>query len=203
MTQNLDISTIYFSQVHSETFLIESVEEITDEDLVHHILKGNRQSFEIIVKRYAQPLLRYLMRLMYFNQSEAEDALSETFLKAYDKLGGFNPRLKFSSWIYRIAHNQAIDALRKRKLVYVGIEEIPITVKTDFEKAVSNKIDLEKILAVLPEPERNLLCLFYLEEKSLIEIGQILKIPPKSVAVKLHRARTKAKDQIQNIQSKK
>ncbi len=173
-------------------------DSISDEELVEKILSENLELFELIVNRYSKRLYNYLLRIMYFHVEDAEDALSETMLKAYLSLNGFNPKLKFSSWIYRIAHNQAIDILRKRKYKIVPLEDnldhFIFTPNLTFHQ----KDDLEKLLKTLKEKDRNLLTLFYLEEKSVKEISDILKERPQTVTVSIHRARQRAQKIIKN-----
>src|SRR5664279_5870554 len=74
--------------------------------------KKNPEIFGVLMERYEEPLSRYLIRLTSWGKEEVEDILQETFIKAYRNLNDVDPDLKFSSWLYRIAHNQAIDALR-------------------------------------------------------------------------------------------
>ena len=107
-------------------------------------------------------MYNYLLRLLYFHIQDAEDALSETFLKAYNNLNGFDQKLKFSSWIYRIAHNQAMDVLRKKKYKVVPIDDHLEHFSFTSEFSVSQKEDLEKMLQLLKERDRNLLILLYL-----------------------------------------
>ena len=81
--------------------------EISDEALVEQALE-DMSVFAVIVERYEQRLLRYIHRISAFSDEAAEDILQEAFLKAWKNLNGFSPKLKFSSWIYRITHNLVI-----------------------------------------------------------------------------------------------
>lgn len=164
----------------------------TDQEIIARTLSRDKDSFAIIVNRYQRPILIYLLRLLNYNQSDAEDVLAETFLKVYLNLGGYNPTLKFSSWLYRIAHNEAVNLIRKKsKYFIVDINTLGLSQDFNFEK--SQTLDLEKILTALPADDRNVLVLFYLEDMSHREIAEILKTSENNVAVKLNRARKKAK----------
>ena len=168
---------------------------MSDEELIVEILSGKKELFEEVLNRYERQILVYTLRLLNFHQQDGEDATSETFVKAYLNLAGFKTSLKFSSWLYRIAHNEAMNIMKKRsKHHFWELSEVidgfmPAT--DDWDKPSSE--DLEKILAKLKPTDRNLLVLFHLEEKSLREISDILKLSENTIAVKLRRARQRAK----------
>jgi len=86
-------------------------QNLTDEQIVKIIQKGNVEAFEILVNRLQEKLLRYIKRLV-FDNNDAEDILQNVFIKAYQNIMGFNFDYKFSSWIYRIAHNESVNYLR-------------------------------------------------------------------------------------------
>lgn len=166
---------------------------MTDTELVKLCLDKDKEYFREIVERYQAPIQRYAMRLLNFHQEDAEDVLSQTFLKAYTNLAGYNPKLKFSSWLYRIAHNEAVNLIRKKsKASITDLEKAShLGEKIDFDKP--SKEDLEKILGGLKVDHRNILTLFYLEERTIKEISETLKISEGSVKVRLNRARNSAK----------
>ena len=87
---------------------------LPDEELATHV-DGSIVYFEILIKRYESRLLRYIFRISQFSQDEAEEILQEIFLKVWKNLRGFSADMKFSSWIYRIAHNETISQFRRVK----------------------------------------------------------------------------------------
>jgi RNA polymerase sigma-70 factor (ECF subfamily) len=174
------------------------IESLSDEEIVALTLNYQLDYFEHLVDRYSKPLYNYLLRLLYFHVQDAEDGLSETFLKAYKNLNGFDPKLKFSSWVYRIAHNQAMDMLRKKKYKIVPIEDHIQRFSFTPDMSGSQKEDLEKMLQLLKEKDRNILTLYYLEEKTINEIAIILKERPQTISVWIHRAKTRAQLKIKN-----
>ena len=89
-------------------------QQYTDQDLVTQTL-ANKQAFAKIVRRYEAPLLRYITRLGCRNTATAQDLLQEIFIKTYVHLNDYDHSLQFSSWIYRIAHNEIISSFRKEK----------------------------------------------------------------------------------------
>jgi len=169
----------------------------SDEALVEKVLDGDIQSFELLIDKYSKPIYNYLLRLMSFHIQDAEDVLAETMFKAYSNLNSFNRHLKFSSWLYRIAHNQALDFFKKKKYKVVPIDDNlhHFSFTPTFQE--DQKDDLAKILMSLKEKDRNLLTLFYLEEKTVTEIAEIMKERPTTISVHLHRSKARAQKQVQ------
>jgi RNA polymerase sigma-70 factor, ECF subfamily len=173
-----------------------SFANLTDIEIVKLALAGNKNVYEEIVSRYYNQLAAYLSRLLNYNQQDVDDCLSETFVKTYTHLSLYNQNLKFSSWLYRVAHNQAVDLIRKKS-------RLP-TFNLDWFQHIPDKSEyditnqrLESVLNRLPLKERNILILFHIQELSLEEISDILKLKTNTVAVQLKRARAKAKQLIE------
>ena len=171
--------------------------KISDEQIVDKVRQGDNESYSEIVKRYKDKLLRYIRRLSY-NSNEAEDILQDVFIKAYKNLYSFNIKKKFSSWIYRIAHNETINHIKKNKREKAVMVEIDFDVadKIDLNKELISK-DLKKELSgyisKLKLKYRESIILHYFEEKSYEEISDILRIPTSSVGTLIHRAKKKLK----------
>jgi RNA polymerase sigma-70 factor, ECF subfamily len=168
--------------------------QLSDSELVVETLRGNEGAFEVLVTRYEQPLYRYCKKLLSQNHHDSEEVVSETFYKAYKFLRTYDKKRSFSSWIYRIAHNTAVNTIRsKSKWFSVNIQDffwIPMPQK---EEAHLTHDELEDVLAKLSVGDRNVLILFYLQEKSLKEISDILKLSQNTIAQKLTRARKRAR----------
>lgn len=155
--------------------------------------------FGMLIDRYEAPLRRYLFRISNVSAEDVEDYLQEIFLKAWRTIHDFDTSLKFSSWIYRIAHNHAISAFRKR--TSRGEEEqvelsddlasiLPSA--TDLSTELQQKITSERVreaLEHLPEKQRDVLILHYLEEKKYEEISDIMRIPSGTVATLISRGK--------------
>jgi RNA polymerase sigma-70 factor (ECF subfamily) len=179
---------------------------MTDEELAGSSIKSE-EAFLCLIKRYEQPLFRYIRRITNVMEDEAEDLLQEIFIKVYRNLNGFDTTLKFSSWVYRIAHNEIISHYRKGRQSRLSIEldaddnEVrAITgLLTDTLSAESRYLDKEKAKTVrtalekLPSKYRNILVLRYFEELDYNEISDILEKPPGSVATLINRAKSKFK----------
>lgn len=175
-----------------------SMKNLSDEKLVERVRSENSELFAEIVRRYQQNLYRYL-RYLTNRPNEVEDLLQDVFIKAYRNLFGFNTKKKFSSWIYRIAHNEGINLIKKvSKRKEVSLEDLG---EIDFTSGRENN-DLENVLAKeeirkkvkecldeLTIKYREVLILYYFEDKSYREISDIIKIPAKTVGTFIFRGK--------------
>ncbi len=173
-------------------------QDATDEELARTVSE-NPEVFGILMQRYEKKLMTYILRKSNVTREVAEDLLQESFLKAYQNINNFDTRLSFSSWIYRIVHNQTISGWRKAK---VRPEGNAIEVDTDFLGRIASDEDLARIVnqqyliknittifAEMDEKYRNVLVLRFMEEKSYEEIADIIKKPMGTVATYLSRAK--------------
>ena len=165
-----------------------------DQEIVESVLSGKKDDFELIVDRYWEKLNRYCSRLLNYNEQDSQDAVSNTFLKIYQNLAGYNPNLKFSSWVYRIAHNESVNIIRKNSNFF-SFDPLSSSLQAFIGKADVNisRLEIEKILSKLNASDRNILILFHIEELSINEISEILKASPGSVKSRLSIARNKAR----------
>lgn len=155
------------------------------------------EAFGEIMRRYQEPLLRYIRRLGQISKEDAEDLLQEAFIKMYRKLSWYDPSLKFSSWAYRIVHNQVVDHFRKSgaraQTSLLDIDEWhKIADHMDLHQETSDKDCLERLrlcMDSLPLRYREVLILRFLEEKSYEEMMDILKKPKGSVATLVARGK--------------
>ncbi len=177
---------------------------IADEQLVQLSLK-DQDCFYYLMKRYEIKLLRYIKRLTTVSEEEAKDIIQEIFIRVYRNLNGFNHKLKFSSWIYRIAHNEIINQHRKTKL-RSAIAPLNIEDEANLIDSINDTIEIDgayenlenaervrKALTELPDKYREILVLRYLEDKSYDEISDILRKPLGTVATQINRAKVSFK----------
>ncbi len=163
--------------------------------------------FAHIVYRYEDKLSAYIRRLGVRNEEDNQDVLQDIFIKVYKNLNGFDTSLSFSSWIYRIAHNEAISAYRKKNvrpeghLIDEGDKRLLLemtqedTVDTQFDEALNAEV-VYAALENIPEKYRTVLLLRYFEHKEYEEISDILKIPIGSVGTLLYRGKKQLKEHI-------
>jgi RNA polymerase sigma-70 factor (ECF subfamily) len=180
--------------------------EKTDEELVALTLKS-QDYYTCLVARYESKIMRYIKRISSFSKEDAEDILQEVFIKVYRNLNDFDQKLKFSSWIYRIAHNEVISHFRKMKsrpvLVTTEADEWLKTIagNDDLEKELDRKFTSEEIRNILSKMDlkyKEVLALRYLEEKDYREISDILEKPMGTVATLINRAKKQFKEESRN-----
>ena len=188
---------------------MQDIKNLTDEELIFLVRTQNQEFYSEVVKRYQEKLLRYATYLIK-DANESADVVQEAFIKAFVNLNGFNINKKFSSWIYRIVHNEAINFIKKRK------KEISLETNSYLSDVLSENDSLElglerkeikqkirKCLAFLPIKYREPLVLFFLEERSYEEISDILRIPIGTVGTRINRGKKIMKQvyQQKNFQS--
>lgn len=171
------------------------LQQTTDEQLAVLVREKDQELYNEIVKRYQDKLLRYARRLTN-NSPDSEDIVQDSFIKAYKNLFAFNEKQKFSSWIFRITHNEAINALKKHhREVLVGDRHFLFELRHE-SKTISDTMD-EKLLHQkmrnnidkLPIKYKDVLVLFFLEEKSYEEISDILRLPMGTIATRINRGK--------------
>ena len=169
--------------------------KVADEKLVELVREKDQELYRELVRRYQDKLWRYAGWLVK-NEDQAADIVQEAFIKAFVNLKGFDTKKKFSSWIYRIVHNLAINELKKDKKkislesnLWLGnlANDEPAMVDTLARKEV--QLLVKKSLKKLPLKYREPLALFYLEEKNYEEISDILRIPTGTVGTRINRAK--------------
>ncbi|MBI5220956.1 MAG: RNA polymerase sigma factor [Candidatus Liptonbacteria bacterium] len=175
-----------------------------DEKLVALALE-NAGVYRFLVARYEQRLFRYIMTIAKITRADAEDILQTVFLKAYQNLNDFDPDLKFSSWIYRIAHNETISHLRRFRWHRTRNTELDETLAetlrsdSDIEQELSQKYRAAAVrlaLQGLDGKYREVLVLRYLEDRDYREISDILKKPVGTVATLLSRAKRQLREKV-------
>ncbi|NCS32611.1 sigma-70 family RNA polymerase sigma factor [bacterium] len=167
----------------------------TDEQLAHFTQKGDNNAFAEIMHRYEDKLFRYAKKLIT-DEHEAKDVVQNAFMKAYKNMQSFDIKRKFSSWIYRITHNEAMNVLRKRKRTTNGIDKTVFESIQDDAPTIEEKIEQEDVkieitalLDFLPDDYKEPLLLFYSEEKSYGEISDILRMPTGTVGTRINRGK--------------
>lgn len=178
----------------------------SDEELVKRTLLDKEQ-FGVLIERYEKKLTRYITRLGVKNPDDQLDVMQEVFLKIYKNLNGFDVRLSFSSWAYRIAHNEAVSWYRKKSvrpeghLVADSDEVVSLVASKELsaDSVVDREInaqELTRALNALETKYREVLILRFFEHKEYDEISDILQLPIGSVGTLLHRGKKKLADEL-------
>ncbi len=183
-----------------------------DYTIVKAAIKGNQKAYQILLERYRSPIFHMMLKMVN-NREDADDLTIEAFGKAFDKLSSYTPRYAFSTWLFRIAINNGIDHIRKKRLHMLSIDEpIDGESSTDYSHSIpSYTLDPEQdfirdqrlqlmrdLLGRLSGKYRLMIELRYFEELSYEEIATELDIPLGTVKAQLFRA----KEVLSNLLSK-
>lgn len=178
-----------------------SREQLTDVDVVRRVLAGETALFEILMRRYNQRIYR-AVRSIVRDDHEAEDVMQQAYVNAYSHLHQFAERASFSTWLTRIAINEALARVRPRPIRLA--DDIDETLMNELESKTPNpeqqavatelKNAVETEIAILPESYRSVLMLREVEGLSTAETAECLGINEDAVKQRLHRARTMLRD---------
>lgn len=184
----------------------------TDADLVAAVLEGDEELYGELVQRYQGRLVNYLYRLLRSVQ-EAEDLAQEVFFKIYQALDRYNPKYKFSTWLFRVAQNAAIDRIRKRRLKLVSMDrtggpesdmgtwEFPSSDPDPYGdlRNVERGAAIQAAIDRLPWDYRELIVLRHFGELSYDEIAKLKEMPLGTVKNKLFRGRQMMKEELRDF----
>ena len=165
---------------------------LSDEELAVLIRTKEKERFTDIVERYQDKLLRYATYMVH-DEQKASDVVQDAFIKAYINLNGFDEKKKFSSWIYRIVHNEAMNSIKKYHKEVPLLQNVDVQSEENIEYDFSKKEIIEKAQSCLdqmPLLYSEPLALYYLDEQSYEEISDILRIPMGTVATRISRAKS-------------
>lgn len=172
-----------------------AMEQKNDSWYVERVLKGDTQYFSYFVEKYKDIVFSIAMKVLR-NREDAEEMAQESFIKAFKSLHTFKGEAKFSTWLYRITYNNCISEVRKKKVKFVSAEDVQISdepeeMNLDGIPAENRAKYVKAALEKLPEDEYTLILLYYFDDKSVEEIGEITKMTESKLKVKLFRARKK------------
>ena len=165
--------------------------------IIKEILDGKTEQYEYFLDRYGQQVFVLVDRIVSC-QEDAEELTQDVFLKAFQQLSSFKAESTFSTWIYRIATNMAILAVRKKRndalrlddSVFANLSDTQVDAALEDESEEQME-RLQQAMNQLDADERALITLYYLEERPLVEVAFILGMTEGNAKVKLHRIRKK------------
>ncbi|MFZ1730799.1 MAG: sigma-70 family RNA polymerase sigma factor [Bacteroidota bacterium] len=175
---------------------------IEDKQLITDAIAGKQEAFKRLMKKYHNAISHLIMR-MVGNQGDVEDLTQEAFIKAFNSLQSFNDEFAFSTWLYKIATNNCIDYLRKRKLKTFSIDrpihnddsqqqyEIPDNSHIPDSDILQDQQSsaIQRAIDALPEKYRLVIVMRHQEERSYEEIATELDLPLGTVKAHIFRAR--------------
>jgi len=173
-----------------------SLTSLTDAELVERAAAGGEESFEELVRRYQRPIIAYVYRIIG-DYDAALDLTQEVFIKVYGSLRRYRAEYKFSTWIYRIAHNAAIDHLRRvaardaREEVERRERHLSSRAPNPEQERERNerRAEIESVVEQLPPAYRELIILRHAHDLSYEEIAEVTGLPLGTVKNRIFRAR--------------
>jgi RNA polymerase sigma-70 factor, ECF subfamily len=171
-------------------------QEPLDSDLTALVIAGDKNMFAVLIERYETKLLRYAAFLIK-DSDDAADIVQDSFIKAYTNLNSYNKNHKFSSWIYRIVHNEAMNFIKKHKKTstFTDLEADEDSFYTDnnFDETIDKlflKQEVKECLSKLDIKYSEVIRLQYFEHMTYEEIGEVLHLPSSTVGVRSSRAKS-------------
>jgi RNA polymerase sigma-70 factor (ECF subfamily) len=191
---------------------------LPDADVVALAQQGRDSAFRELIRRYERPIFSLIYRMVR-DRELAEDLAQDTFIKVLNHIDRYRPEFKFSSWLFKIANNVAIDHLRRRQLATVSIDGSPHARTPDAVEATSfdladdqeSALDemearelgtaIEKAIAQLRPEYRSCIMLRHVEGRSYEEIAATLDLPLGTVKTYIHRARHELRDALEHLKA--
>jgi len=193
-----------------------NAEQVDDKELVAAALKGDDSAYGELLERFRRPVFSLVYR-MIGDREQAEDLAQESFVKAFNNLDSYNPKYRFSSWLFKIANNHAIDHLRRARLPTVSIhgsphaadaereEETRIVLETPDESPEQEILalelggEIEDAIRQLRSEYRTAVILRHIENRPYEEIAEIMEVPIGTVKTFLHRARAELREALAHL----
>lgn len=180
--------------------------ELVDQDVVRLAALGHEAAYRELIRRYERPVFSLIYRMVR-DRELAEDLAQETFIKVLNAIDSYRPEYKFSSWIFKIANNAAIDQLRRRSLDTLSLDGSPHAQDAEAIEATTLQVSdgresqldevanrelggqIERAIARLRPEYRNCILLRHVDGRPYEEIAEILDLPLGTVKTYIHRAR--------------
>lgn len=188
----------------------------SDHDLVRLAQKGSEKAYRELLDRYQRPVFSIIYRMVR-DRERSEDLAQDTFVKVFNNIDRYDPQYKFSSWIFKIANNLAIDSLRKKELDTVSIDGSPharthdevdatrITPEStgenpeQFVEARELGDAIEQAIGLLRPEYRQAVVLRHVEGRPYEEIAEIMEVPLGTVKTYIHRARGELRETLAHL----
>jgi RNA polymerase sigma-70 factor (ECF subfamily) len=173
--------------------------EDTEAVWIEQAKAGDQRAFTSLVEAYQTPVYNLAYRMLG-NSVEAENAAQETFIRMYTKLDTYDPERKFSSWLLAIASHYCVDLLRRRRMNYLSLDDLPPMVELAMPKTAQpeqivvcqqDASAIQKLLEALPPNYRTPVVLRYWYDMSYREIAETMGVTESTIKTRLHRARAK------------
>ena len=162
---------------------LSGLKPVDDRTIIERVLKGDTEAFNLLVRQWEKPIYNFILR-MIGDRDEAMDLCQDSFMKAYRELDTLKDRDRFSSWLYRIAHNTCYSKLRKDQgKTFVELD--PDT-RGGSKPSIESRLAVEKALQQLPEDQREVVVLKVYQNLKFDEIAAIQDAPVSTVKSRLY-----------------
>lgn len=188
---------------------------LSDQEVVRHAARGREAAYRELIRRYQRPVFSLIYRMVR-DRELAEDLTQETFVKVLNAIESYRPEYKFSSWIFKIANNGAIDQLRRRTLSTLSLDgsphaesaeaveattlQIADSSESQLEEVTSRELgsQIERAIGQLRPEYRSCILLRHIDGRSYEEIAEMLDLPLGTVKTYIHRARNELRILLDN-----
>lgn len=188
----------------------------SDQDVVALAREGRESAYRELIRRYERPVFALIYRMVR-DRETAEDLAQETFIKVLNAIGTYRPEFKFSSWVFKIANNTAIDHLRRKELDTLSLEGSPHATTPEGVEATALQVgsgdespletvealelgsEIERAIAQLRPEYRSCILLRHVEGRAYEEIAEMLELPLGTVKTYIHRARHELRLALQHL----
>jgi RNA polymerase sigma-70 factor, ECF subfamily len=188
--------------------------KLEDHELVGLALEGRESAFRELLARYERPIYTQIWRMVR-DTGLAEDLAQEAFVRAFRALPSYNPQHRFSSWIFRVAHNLTIDHLRKKRLDTVSLDaprlgsqpeaspalQVASPGASPEEETLNRELgaQIETAIDALRPEYRAAILLRHVEGRSYEEVAEILELPLGTVKTYIHRGRLELRELLEGV----
>ena len=191
---------------------------LTDQQVAELALKGRETAYRELLRRYERPVLSLIHRMVR-DRELAEDLAQDTFVKVLNALDRYRPEFKFSSWIFKIAHNTALDSIRKREIPTLSLDGAPDAVSAEAQEATRPMIasdeespvdftagrelggHIEAAISRLRPEYATAVTLYHMEGFAYEEIAETMDLPLGTVKTFIHRARKELREHLSHLRA--
>lgn len=192
------------------------VRSAADQEIVALAREGAEYAYRELIRRYERPVFSLIYRMVR-DRETAEDLAQETFIKVLNAIASYRPEFKFSSWVFKIANNTAIDHLRRRELDTLSLDGSPHATTPESVEATALQIgsdrgspldvleskelggEIEAAIKQLRPEYRSCILLRHVEGRPYEEIAEMLDLPLGTVKTYIHRARNELRLTLQHL----
>ena len=190
--------------------------QLTDQEVVARAREGRETAYRELIRRYERPVFSIIYRMVR-DRELSEDLAQETFIKVLNAIDSYDPSYKFSSWIFKIAHNNTVDHIRKKRVKTLSLDGSPHartseeaeatsftavdTAENPEEYTQSQQVgaEIEAAIQTLRPAYREAILLWHVEARPYDEIAEIMDLPLGTVKTYIHRGRKELREKLQHL----